>query len=93
MNPSPARVAVGDLAVVLWRLLDASSREDSTTFVSLLDDADAALAESTDPRWTAWRHTLAARRALFESDPDVAVDRVAAAREALDTCPRRPTPR
>ncbi|MGY1805089.1 diguanylate cyclase [Blastococcus sp. SYSU D00922] len=87
MAPSAARVASGDLAAVLWRLLDASSREDSTAFLTLLDDADGALAESTDPRWTAWRHTLAARRALIESDPEAAVQAVAAAREALDKCP------
>lgn len=87
MTPSPARVASGDLAAVLWRLLDASSREDSTAFLTLLDDADEALAESTEPRWTAWRHVLAARRALIESDPEAAVQSVAAAREALDKCP------
>jgi diguanylate cyclase (GGDEF)-like protein len=84
---SPARVASGDLAAVLWRLLDASSREDSTAFVTLLDDADGPLAESIEPRWTAWRHTFAARRALIESDPEAAVEAVAAAREALDKCP------
>ena len=39
------------------------------------------------PRWVAWRHALAARRALIESDPDAAADDVAAAREALDKCP------
>jgi diguanylate cyclase (GGDEF)-like protein len=87
LSPSPARVASGDLAAVLWRLLDASSREDSTAFLALLDDADEALAESTEPRWTAWRHVLTARRALIESDPEAAVESVAAAREALDKCP------
>ena len=87
MTPSPSRVASGDLAAALWRLLDASSREDSTAFLTLLDDADVTLAESSEPRWTAWRHTLAARRALIESDPEAAVEAVAAAREALDKCP------
>jgi hypothetical protein len=47
VTPSPARVASGDLSAVLWRLLDASSREDSAAFLTLLDDADAALREST----------------------------------------------
>ncbi|HET6393879.1 MAG TPA: GGDEF domain-containing protein [Blastococcus sp.] len=87
MTPGPARVAPGDLAAALWRLLDASSREDSTAFLTGLDDADGALAESSEPRWTAWRHTFAARRALIESDPEAAVEAVAAAREALDKCP------
>jgi diguanylate cyclase (GGDEF)-like protein len=87
VTPSPARVASGDLAAVLWRLLDASSREDSTAFLALLDDADEALAESTEPRWTAWRHALTAQRALIESDPEAAAESVAAAREALDKCP------
>jgi diguanylate cyclase (GGDEF)-like protein len=84
---SPARVASGDLAAVLWRLLEASSREDSTAFVTLLDDADGTLLESDDPRWVSWRHVFAARRALIESDPEAAVAAVAAAREALDKCP------
>ncbi|SFF64963.1 GGDEF domain-containing protein [Blastococcus tunisiensis] len=87
MTPSPVRVASSDLAAVLWRLLDASSRDDSTAFLCLLDDADGAFAEATDARWTAWRHALAAQRALFESDPDLAVESVAAAREALLACP------
>ena len=90
MTPSPARVASGDLSAVLWRLLDASSREDSAAFLTLLDDADGALRESTEPRWTAWRHALGARRALIEGDADTAVEAVSAAREALDTCPPSP---
>ena len=68
MTPSPARVASGDLAAALWRLLDASSREDSTAFLTALDDADGALAESSEPRWTAWRHTFAARRAFIRGE-------------------------
>ncbi|TQN38130.1 diguanylate cyclase (GGDEF)-like protein [Blastococcus colisei] len=90
MSPSSARVAAGDLAAVLCRLLDASSREDSTAFLALLDDVDVVLAESDEPCWSAWRHTLAARRALIESDPELAVESVAAAREALDKCPPSP---
>ncbi len=78
MTPGPAPVVAGDLAAVLWRLLDASSREDSAAFLGLLDDADGALAGSTEPRWTAWRHTLAARRALIENDPEAAAEAVAA---------------
>jgi len=87
VSSSPARVASGDLGAALWRLLDASSREDSTAFVMLLDEAEDALAESSEPRWTAWRHALAARRALIESDAEAAAEAVSAAREALDTCP------
>jgi diguanylate cyclase (GGDEF)-like protein len=83
----PARVAPGDLSDVLWRLLAASAREDATAFIALLDEAGEALAESTEPRWIAWRHALTARRALIENDPEAAVGDVAAAREALDTCP------
>ncbi len=90
MTPSPARVASGDLSAALWGLLDASSREDSSAFLALLDDADAALGESTEPRWTAWRHALAARRWLIEGDAEAAVEAVSAAREALDKCPPSP---
>jgi diguanylate cyclase (GGDEF)-like protein len=87
---SPARVASGDLSAVLWHLLDASARDDSTAFLTLLDDTDDALGHSTEPRWTAWRHALAARRGLMESEPEVAVQAVSAAREALATCPPSP---
>jgi ketosteroid isomerase-like protein len=80
----PARVAPGDLSAVLWQLLTACAREDATSFLALLDDAGPALAEKTDPHWVAWRHALAARRALIENDPDAAVTDVAAAREALE---------
>ncbi len=34
-----------------------------------------------------WRHALAARRSLFDEDPEDALTEVAAAREALDKCP------
>ncbi|SNR46783.1 GGDEF domain-containing protein [Blastococcus mobilis] len=87
MVPSPARVASGDLTAALWRLLDASSREDSTTFLALLDETETTLGGTTEPRWTAWRHALAARRGLLESDPEAAAEAVSAARDALDTCP------
>ena len=80
----PARVAPGDLSAVLWQLLTACAREDATSFLALLDDAEPALAESTEPHWVAWRHALAGRRALIENDPDAAVTDVAAAREALE---------
>jgi diguanylate cyclase (GGDEF)-like protein len=86
LSPSLARVASSDLAAALWGLLDASTREDSTAFLVLLDEAEATLGESADPRWIAWRHALDARRALIESDPEGAAESVAAAREALDTC-------
>jgi diguanylate cyclase (GGDEF)-like protein len=82
----PARVAPGDLSALLWRLLSASAREDATAFIALLDEAGNAFAESTEPRWMAWRHALNARRALIESDPEAAVADVAAARDALDKC-------
>ena len=87
MSSSQARVPSGSPAAVLWRLLDASSREDSTTFLALLEDADGALEEADEPRWTAWGRAFAARRALIENDPEAAADAVAAAREALDKCP------
>jgi diguanylate cyclase (GGDEF)-like protein len=81
------RTAPVDLAGVLWELLTASAREDATAFLALLADADDALAASTESHWVAWRHALAARRALIENDPDAAAVDVAAAREALDKCP------
>jgi diguanylate cyclase (GGDEF)-like protein len=82
----PARVAPGDLSALLWRLLAAGSREDSTAFLTLLDEADDALADATEPRWIAWRHALSARRALIQSDPEAAAADVSAAREALEKC-------
>jgi diguanylate cyclase (GGDEF)-like protein len=86
VSPRPARVAPGDLSAVLWQLLSASAREDATAFIALLDDAEDALAESTESGWIVWRHALNARRALIESDPEAAGVDVAAAREALDKC-------
>jgi len=87
LSPSPARIASGDLTAVLWRLLDAGSREDSTAFLSLLDEVDGSLTEADEPRWTAWSRAFAARRALIESDPEAAAEAVSGAREALDKCP------
>jgi diguanylate cyclase (GGDEF)-like protein len=86
LSPSLARVASSDLAAALWGLLDASTREDSTAFLVLVEEAEATFGESADPRWIAWRHALDARRALIEGDPEGAAESVAAAREALDTC-------
>jgi diguanylate cyclase (GGDEF)-like protein len=83
----PERVADGDLPDVLWRLLSASSREDTSDFLVLLDDAGEAFAEADDPRWAAWRHAFSARRALIDSDPEAADADVSAAREFLDKCP------
>jgi len=80
----PARVAPGDLSAVLWQLLTACAREDATSFIALLTDAEPTFAERTEPHWIAWRHALDARRALIENDPDAAATDVAAAREALE---------
>jgi len=82
----PVDVAPGDLPDVLWRLLAASSREDTSAFLALLDDADPALGEASDSRWTAWRHAFAARRSLVDGNPEAADTEVSAAREALDKC-------
>ncbi len=87
VTPGSARLAPGDLQSALWRLLAAGQRDDPAGFLGLLEDADEALEESEDPLWTAWRHTLAARRSLIESDPDAVPERVTAAREALEKCP------
>jgi diguanylate cyclase (GGDEF)-like protein len=80
------RTASGDLQAVLWSLLAASRREDTTAFLTLLGDADDTFADTEEPRWTAWRHALAARRALIEGDPDATTEHVSSAREALDKC-------
>jgi diguanylate cyclase (GGDEF)-like protein len=87
VTPGPARVVTDDLQAALWHLLAADDRDDATAFLSLLDEADGALREATEPRWVCWRHALSARRALIESDPEAAVSDVDAAREALDKCP------
>ena len=90
MSPGSARRAPdlvdGDLTELLWRLLAAGQRDDPTSFLALLADSADAFAETTEPRWVAWRHALAARRALVENDPEAAVVDIAAAREALEKC-------
>ncbi|MET0765977.1 MAG: GGDEF domain-containing protein [Blastococcus sp.] len=86
MSPGQARVAVGDLQAALWGLLAAGHRDDVTTFLGLLDDSEAAFAETSEPLWVTWRHALTARRALIDGDLDAAAGEVAAAREALDKC-------
>ena len=90
MSPGSARRAPdlvdGDLTELLWRLLAAGQRDDPTSFLGLLADSADAFAETTEPRWVAWRHALAARRALVENDPEAAVVDIAAAREALEKC-------
>ena len=91
MSPGPARrapdLADHDLTELLWDLLAASQRDDPTSFLALLAHSADAFAETTEPRWIAWRHALAARRALVESDPEAAVGDITAAREALEKCP------
>ena len=87
MTPGPARVAPGALQAVLWRLLDASDREDPAAFLALVDAAGDAFAGSGEPTWTAWRHAVDARRALLDGDEDGRAAGVAAARELLDECP------
>jgi diguanylate cyclase (GGDEF)-like protein len=77
----------GDLSALLWPLLAAGSRDDPASFVTLMDDADAAFADSSEPSWIAWRHALAAHRSLIDNDPEAAAGEVSAAREALDKCP------
>jgi diguanylate cyclase (GGDEF)-like protein len=87
VNPGPARVTDGDLQAALWRLLRASDREDAGAFLALLDEVDAALAAQSEPRWVAWRHAFAARRALLDDDPAAADTERGAAHDALDKCP------
>ena len=86
MSAAAAHVPADDLEAVLWRLISGSDSQDGTPFLALLDEAAAAFAGSPDPRWTAWRSALAARRALLENDPGAAAQDVSAALEALDKC-------
>jgi hypothetical protein len=79
--PDPA---TDDVQSLLWRLLGTAHRDDVAALAGLLDDAATALAENAEPRWTVWRHALAARRALLDDDADTVVGEVSAAREALD---------
>jgi diguanylate cyclase (GGDEF)-like protein len=82
-----SRVADGDLLAALWQLLAVSDSEDAAAFVALLDEHRDALEAADDGCWAAWRHALAARRSLFDEEPDDAAAEVTAAREALDKCP------
>jgi diguanylate cyclase (GGDEF)-like protein len=87
-GPASAPGTVSDhLPDLLSRLLEASSREDASDFLALLDDNADAFAEATDPLWVAWRHALTARRSVVEDDSGAAADDVSAARDALDKCP------
>ncbi|MGY1805735.1 diguanylate cyclase [Blastococcus sp. SYSU D00669] len=90
MTPGSARVTESDFEAALWRLLAAGDRDETSAFLAGLDDAEAALTAASEPRWLAWRHALAARRGLVESDPAAVSVAVAAARAALEKCP--PTP-
>jgi diguanylate cyclase (GGDEF)-like protein len=87
VTPGPVPAAIGDLEAVLWGLLEAGHRDDVTAFHALLAEAGDAFATPTEPRWTAWRHALAARRSLIGGDTPAATEEVALAREALDKCP------
>jgi diguanylate cyclase (GGDEF)-like protein len=87
VTPGSARVTAGDLQAALLRLLAAGRRDDPTAFLTLLDGADEAFAEAAEPHWVAWRHALAARRALIDGDPGAAAVEVPIAREALAKCP------
>ncbi|WP_091373954.1 diguanylate cyclase [Geodermatophilus sp. DSM 45219] len=86
MSPGPERLTEGDLDDALWRLLSASDRGDPAAFAAEHDRAAAALDAATDPRWVAWRHALAARRALVDGDREAVAAAGAAARDALGRC-------
>ena len=86
MARQPARTAPVDLSAALWELLTASAREDATAFIALLDDAENALAESTESGWIVWRHAVAARQRLIDDDAGAVRPEVSAAREALEKC-------
>jgi diguanylate cyclase (GGDEF)-like protein len=86
VTPGPERITEGDLDDALWRLLAASDRDDPTAFTAEHDRAEAALAAAGDPVWVAWRHALAARRALLDGERERAAAAVSAAREALGRC-------
>ena len=86
MTPAPARVPEGGLQAALRRLLATSGREDTGAFLDLLRETDEAFAAASEPRWVAWRHVFAVRRALAEDDGALTQE-LAAAREALEKCP------
>ncbi|WNV75936.1 GGDEF domain-containing protein [Geodermatophilus sp. DSM 44513] len=87
MTPGPEHLTDGDLEGALWRLLAAGDRDDPAAFTAEHDRATAALDAVADPRWTAWRHALAARRGLVDGERAAVAAGVAAARDALDGCP------
>ncbi|MDP5184841.1 GGDEF domain-containing protein [Blastococcus sp. BMG 814] len=87
MTPGPSHVAPGDLQSALWRLLDASDREDHAPFLALVDQAAGTFPDAGRPSWQAWRHAFGARRALVDGDVAAAAAAIAAAREQLDACP------
>jgi diguanylate cyclase (GGDEF)-like protein len=76
---------------LLERLLAAGARDDAAVFAAEHDAAEPLPPTGDDPLWTAWRHALAARRALAGDPTDdaaaEAAAEVAAARAALDRCP------
>ena len=74
----------------LWRLLAASGRDDAAQLRAGLDAAEAVLAPTGTPSGRAWRHAVAARRALLDDDAATVGEQVAAAREALEKCPAAP---
>ncbi len=86
VTPGPEHFTDGDLDDALWRLLAAGDRDDPAAFTAEHDRAAAALEAATDPRWTAWRHALAARRGLVDGDREAVAAGVAAARDALGRC-------
>ncbi|SEL81233.1 diguanylate cyclase (GGDEF) domain-containing protein [Blastococcus sp. DSM 46786] len=87
MTPGPSHVAPGDLQSALWRLLDASDREDHAPFLALVDQAADTFPDACPPSWQAWRHAFGARRALVDGDVAAAAAAIAAAREQLGACP------
>src|SRR6185437_13927915 len=88
VTPGPGGAVERELEAALWRLLAVSGRDDGETFLRRLDEGEDAFATSTEPRWIAWRHALAARRAVVEGDPDAAESAVNAGREVIEKCDR-----
>jgi diguanylate cyclase (GGDEF)-like protein len=82
----PERLTEGHLDDALWRLLSASDRDDPDAFTAQHDRATAALDAATDPRWVAWRHALAAHRAVVDGDREAVAAGVSAGRDALGRC-------
>jgi diguanylate cyclase (GGDEF)-like protein len=86
VTAAAADLPPADLEAALWRLVSGSDRHDGAPFLALLDETAEAIADSSDPRWVAWRSALAARRALVDGDHDAAAQDVSAALESLDKC-------